>query len=207
MNIKKFNNNNFAVNSYIVYVGESKEAIIIDPAFNSKDVIGYIDDNNIIPLAIILTHGHIDHIAESLDIKNKYNIDLYCHELEATIIEDPNKSLAANYGYKDLSLKADILLKDKDIINLGPMKFEIIHTPGHTRGGICILSKKHMFTGDTLFTGSMGRTDLYSGNDEHMRASLYKLSQYNDRINIYPGHGPASTIGKEKKTNPFLKSL
>lgn len=207
MNIKKFNNNQFGVNSFLIYAEDSNEAVIIDPAFNHRALSEFIQDKDLNPKAILLTHGHIDHIAEVLELKSEYKIDIYCHELENELLKDPKKSLADKFGYKELSFEADYLLKDNDIINFGPMTFHIIHTPGHTKGGICLLTENHMFTGDTLFAGSMGRTDLYGGNDEHMRASLYKLSKYDDDISIYPGHGPDSTMGKEKQSNPFLRNL
>lgn len=207
MNIKRLNNNSFGVNSYLVYNEDNKDTILIDPALNHNFIVDYIDKNELKLIAIILTHGHIDHIADTLLIKSKYNVDIYAHELEDEILKDSKKSLAENFGYKDLSFSADFLVKNNDILELGSMKCDILHTPGHTKGGICILIDNHMFTGDTLFAGSMGRTDLYSGNDGHMRASLHKLSKYADNITIHPGHGPSSTMGKEKLTNQFMKNI
>ena len=207
MDIKKFGNNRYGVNSYIVYDKEARTAVIFDPAVNYNDIISFVNEENLAPAAIILTHGHIDHIADALRVKEAYNIDIYAHELENEMLLDEKKSLAVNFGYDDFSFSADYLVKDKDILEFGPFKFSIMHTPGHTRGGICITCDGHMITGDTLFRGSMGRTDLYGGNDEHMRASLYKLSQQKEDIIIYPGHGPTSTIGNEKKANPFMKML
>ena len=207
MNIKKLNNNSFGVNSYLVYDPDTKYTILIDPALNYNFMVDYIDKNQLKLMAIILTHGHIDHIADALPIKEKYNVDIYAHEMEDEILKDAKKSLAENFGYKDLSITADFLVKNNDILEFGPMKFKVLHTPGHTKGGICLIGKDHIFTGDTLFAGSMGRTDLFSGNDSHMRASLHKLSTYDENMSIHPGHGGSSTVGKEKQTNPFMRNI
>lgn len=207
MDIKKISNNKYDINSYIVYDQESKSAVIFDPGVNYGSITDFIEQEKLIPKAIILTHGHIDHIADTPKIKELYRIDIYAHELENEMLLDENKSLSVHFGYEDFSFSADYFLKNNDILKFGPLEFKIMHTPGHTKGGICIFSGNFLLTGDTLFKGSMGRTDLYGGNDEHMRNSLYKLSQEKDELAVYPGHGPISTLGHEKTTNPFMKML
>lgn len=207
MVIKKLNNNKFGVNSYMIYDEVAKNTILIDPAINYSDIVSFIEDNQLSLDGIILTHGHIDHIADTVAVKEKYNVPVYIHELDNEMLLDEKKSLASSFGYNDLSFEADFLLKDKEILTFGPLKLNIMHTPGHTKGGICVTIENAVFTGDTLFAGSMGRTDLYGGNDEHIRNSLHKISTLGDDLTIYPGHGPASTIGEQKKTNPFMKML
>lgn len=207
MEVKKFGNNKYGVNSYLIIEPEQKQAVVIDPAVNFRDLSAMLDENEYTLIAMILTHGHIDHIADCLLLKERYQSDIYIHELDEEMLEDDQKSLAVNFGYHGLSFSADYVVKDGDILDLGPFQFHIIHTPGHTKGGVCVLLDNMMFTGDTLFKGSMGRTDLYGGNETHMRASLYRLSQKDENILVFPGHGPQSTIGQEKAMNPFLKML
>lgn len=207
MKIKKIGQNRYAVNSYIVFDEITKKAIVIDPAVNHSQIIQFIEENQFDLLAILLTHGHIDHIADTLLLKEKYQVNIYIHKYDNEMLENPELSLAKEFGYPDLSFSADFFLKDGEVVKFGPFSFNVIHTPGHTKGGICLLIEKEMLTGDTLFNGSMGRTDLYGGNEEHMKASLHKLSQYSGDINIHPGHGPSSTIQYEIDHNPFMRAL
>lgn len=207
MKIKKIGQNRYAVNSYIVFDEKTKKAIVIDPAVNYSQIVQFIEENQFELLAILLTHGHIDHIADTILLKEKYPVNIYIHKYDNEMLENPKFSLATEFGYSDLSFSADSLLKDGEVLKLGPFSFDVIHTPGHTKGGICLLIANEMFTGDTLFNGSMGRTDLYGGNEEHMKSSLSKLSEYSGDINIHPGHGPSSTIQYEKYHNPFMRTL
>lgn len=207
MKIEKIGTNKLAVNSYIIYEENSKEAIIVDPAVNYSQINDFISEKQLQPIVILLTHGHIDHIADTLLIKEKYHINIIAHKKENEMLLRPELNLAPTFGYGDLYFSADQLIRDGDLLELGPFKIKVMHTPGHTKGGVCYLIEDQLITGDTLFAGSMGRTDLYGGNDEHMRASLYKLSLMDDNIVIHPGHGGSSTIGNEKRSNPFMRGL
>lgn len=207
MKIEKIGRNKFAVNSYIVFDEKTKEAVVIDPAINFSQIDQFIKENELNLLAILLTHGHIDHIAETQLLKEKYSVNVYVHTKDNEMLMRPELSLAKEFGYKDLNFAADVLVKDGEVLSIGSFVFQIIHTPGHTKGGICLLIEDQMFTGDTLFNGSMGRTDLYGGNDEHMRASLYKLTQFDGKISVHPGHGASSTIEHERNNNPFMRGL
>ncbi|MDO4711193.1 MAG: MBL fold metallo-hydrolase [Peptostreptococcaceae bacterium] len=207
MKIEKFGRNRYAVNSYIVFEEKTKAAVLIDPAVNYDQIVEFIEDQKLNLLAIFLTHGHIDHIADTLLVKEKYSVDVYIHKKDNEMLMRPELSLAREFGYGNLSFEADSLMKDEDILAIGPFLFRVIHTPGHTKGGVCLLIDRDMFTGDTLFNGSMGRTDLYGGNEEHMKASLYKLSRFPGEIAIHPGHGGCSTIQYEKDYNPFMRGL
>ncbi len=207
MQVEKIGRNRFDVNTYIVYNENAEEAIIIDPAINLALINAFIEEKNLKPIAILLTHGHIDHIADTLPLKEKYGIDIYAHKIENEMLMRSEYNLAGHFGYGDLHFSADHLFRDNDVLTIGPFSFTVLHTPGHTKGGVCFLTGDIMFTGDTLFYGSMGRTDLYGGSDEQMRSSLYRLSQYGDHIVVHPGHGSSTTIGDEKKLNSFIKSL
>lgn len=207
MLVEKIGRNRFDVNTYIVYDKVSKEAVIIDPAINLAVVTQFVAENELKPTAILLTHGHIDHIADTLPMKEKYDVPIYAHKIENEMLMRSEYNLAPNFGYGDLCFSADKLFRDNDVLSIGKFEFKVIHTPGHTKGGVCFLIEDTMFTGDTLFYGSMGRTDLWGGSDEQMRSSLHRLSQYDEAIIVHPGHGSSTTIGDEKKHNPFLKNL
>ena len=207
MKVEKLDRNRYAVNTYILYNEDTKNAIIIDPAVNYNAIVDFIEANKLKPLAILLTHGHIDHIADCILIKEKYDILIYAHELEREVLNTPEINLGPHFGYADFSIEADKWLKDKDILRFEEFEFEVIHTPGHSKGGVTFVIDKMLFTGDTLFRASMGRVDLPTSNPEHMRASLYKLSQFDDDYIVYPGHSGTSTMLNEKAINPYIRSL
>lgn len=207
MKIEKIDRNRYSVNTYIVYDEKTKDAVIIDPAVNFVLIEQFVKEHDLNPLAILLTHGHIDHIADTIVTKEKYSIPIYIHVRDNEMVMRSELNLSNHFGYPNLCFEADHLLRNGDIISFGALTFEVIHTPGHTEGGICLLIQNHMITGDTLFKGSMGRTDLYGGSEEHMKESLRKLMNYPGDIIVHPGHGGDSTISAEKQTNPFVRNL
>ncbi|MEO0087280.1 MAG: MBL fold metallo-hydrolase [candidate division WOR-3 bacterium] len=190
-------------NTYIV---KSKEEIlVIDPAFESERIIKEIKKLKGKVKYIINTHGHIDHISSNNELLKEFNCQLLIHELDSELLGSPEKNLSLLFGYSYVSQKADLLLKDGDIIKIGELEFKIIHTPGHTEGSISLYNDKFVFTGDTLFFDSIGRTDFPGGNEKKIFESLKKLSQIikDDQI-VYPGHGEFDYFYKIKKVNPFL---
>ncbi len=207
MKVEKIGRNRYAVNSYIVFDEITKNAVIIDPAVNYTQIVDFIQNRNLKPAGILLTHGHIDHIADTIVLKEKYGIDIYIHTKDNEMLMRSELNLAPTFGYGDLHFSSDNLFKDNDLLCFENLKFQVIHTPGHTKGGACFLIENILFTGDTLFNGSIGRTDLYGGNDEHMKASLHKLSLYDKKTVVHPGHGASSTIGAELLDNPFMRNL
>ncbi|MEO0088134.1 MAG: MBL fold metallo-hydrolase [candidate division WOR-3 bacterium] len=190
-------------NTYIV---KSKEEIlVIDPAFESERIIKEIKKLKGKVKYILNTHGHIDHISSNNELLKEFNCQLLIHELDSELLGSPEKNLSLLFGYSYVSQKADLLLKDGDIIKIGELEFKIIHTPGHTEGSISLYNDKFVFTGDTLFFDSIGRTDFPGGNEKKIFESLKKLSQIikDDQI-VYPGHGEFDYFYKIKKVNPFL---
>ena len=153
----------------------------------------------------MLTHAHIDHICKMEEVSKETGALVAVHHLDANALTDPKYNGSTLFGLNYTFSNADILLKDGDILETGGLKYEIIHTPGHSPGGICIKVGKSIFTGDTLFRNSIGRTDLGNGDqDELINSIKNKLMIFSDEVEIYPGHGASSTIGYEREHNPFL---
>ncbi|MCK9444617.1 MAG: MBL fold metallo-hydrolase [Tissierellaceae bacterium] len=196
----------YAANCYIMYSETEKEGIVVDPGGDVDDILNLINKKEINIKYILLTHGHGDHIGGLVELKNILKVPVGIHEDDSFMLKDGDKNLSSQMAIGSVELEPDILLKDKDVLEFGEEKAEIIHTPGHTRGGICIKVKDTIITGDTLFAGSIGRTDLPGGDyDTIIRSIKEKLMIYEDYVKIYPGHGLSSTIGNERKGNPFLK--
>lgn len=192
-------------NCYIVGSNTTKEAAIIDPGGSFNKIENQLNELNLIPKIIILTHGHGDHIAAVNDFVLKYQTLVYVHKDDAEMIMDANLNLSRYVTGKNISITPDVLLNDGDMVSLGDLNFEIIHTPGHTRGGICIKIENIMFTGDTLFNKSIGRTDFEGGSfDEIISSITNKIFSYDENTVIYPGHNSPSTIKSEKIGNPFV---
>lgn len=206
MNIKRFQAGMYAANCYVIN-SENGNAIIVDPAENVFDIIKYIENNSLRLESIILTHGHGDHIGGVLALKENINVPVMVHVEEKEMVEDETLNLSTSMPSGSISFSPDSLLNDGDIIKLGNMEIKIIHTPGHTKGGICLYMEGILITGDTLFQGSIGRTDLYGGDYESLIKSIVdKLMVLPEETIIYPGHGERSSIGYEKRNNPFIKN-
>ncbi len=193
-------------NCYIVGSDETKEAAIIDPGAQFEKIDNKLKELGLIPKIIILTHAHGDHIGAVKNFVEMYGTKVYIHEEDKEMLKDPEKNFSKGITGKSISITPDVELKDGDVIELGGMKLEIIHTPGHTRGGICIKVENIMMTGDTLFNRSIGRTDFPGGSFNDIITSIReKIFKYDDETIVYPGHNSPSTIKSEKMGNPFLR--
>jgi hydroxyacylglutathione hydrolase len=194
-------------NCYLISCKKTKKAAVIDPGGeNEVDLIlNLLQKNNFDLKYIINTHGHIDHIAGNNLLKAKTEALLLIHRLDADMLVDANKNFSSFMGKEMCSPPADKLLEDGDEISLGTLNLIVIHTPGHTLGGISLVSNNIIFTGDTLFSGGIGRTDLPGGSYQDLIKSIKeKLLILGDDKIIYPGHGSGSTIGEEIRTNPYI---
>lgn len=196
-----------AANCIAAWDGRSAEGIIIDPGDEPDLIIGLIKDKALKVKFIVCTHAHFDHVGAIPEVKAATGAPVAVHEAEIEIYHGV-RDQAALWGYSvDPLPPPDLLLKNADVINLGDLRLEVIHTPGHSPGGICLYGGGVAFTGDTLFAGSIGRTDFYGGDYGLIMRSLRRLAALPEETIVVPGHGPSSTIGEEVKSNPFYQEL
>lgn len=195
-------------NCYLVWCPNTKEAIVIDPGDEGERILEVIREMEIKIKYIVNTHGHHDHIGANKELKEATGAPIVIHSQDAKMLTDPVHNLSKFLGSTTKEPAADQLVEDGDVISFGQINLKVLHTPGHTPGGMCLYSQeeKVCFTGDTIFNGSVGRTDLPGGSYATLIKSIYdKLLTLPSDVTIYPGHGPKSTISEEKAINPFLK--
>lgn len=205
MKIESFTNGMFAENCYIAIDEAANEAVVIDPGSQPQDLLKWITDADCTVKYVLNTHGHSDHIGANTAVCDKFGVKLGIHPLDAPMLTDPKLNLSIYSGDAVISKKADFFLNENDIITFGSSKLKIVHTPGHSPGGICLVSEEVIFSGDSLFAESIGRTDLPGGSMSDLVSSLKeKIMTLSGDIAVYPGHGPATTIGHEKKYNPYV---
>lgn len=192
-------------NTYFVIDENTNEAILVDPGNEGEKLAGYIVKNEIKLKYIVLTHAHYDHIGACEYIKNKFNVPILAGKGEELLLENCEHNLSI-YLNEKIELKADKLLDDKELVSFGTTEFKVISTPGHTPGGICLYFENEnvLFSGDTLFYGTIGRTDFSYGNTEQLLKSIEKLKILPDETKVFAGHGEDTTIGQEKIHNPYL---
>lgn len=206
MFLKKLEVGNLMSNCYVIACEETSEAAIIDPGAEPDTILAVLEENNLKARYIINTHGHVDHMGANEPLKKATNADILIHKEDASLFSNPQENLSMFVGGEVLLSPPERLLEEGDTIEVGTLTLKVIHTPGHTRGGISLHTDQVVFTGDTLFAGSIGRTDLPGGDYRQIISSIKeKLLPLGDDTRVYPGHGPVSTLAREKKTNPFLQ--
>ena len=187
----------FTSNCFIVHNG--KEAFVVDPSISEKKILKALNDRSLSLKGILLTHGHFDHIWRAQEIREETRAPLYVHELDNEMLIDADKNAYRTFTGNDFTIKkADVLLRNGDVIELGDEKITVLHTPGHTRGSVCYDTGDSIITGDTIFAEGFGRCDLYGGNMSALKESIKKLTEMAKTENrwLYSGHGESSTLRK-----------
>lgn len=196
----------YGTNCYIAVDDNTKFAAVIDPAGDFDQLKTYIENNNLLVKYIILTHGHGDHTGAVIKLKKYSNAPVCINEGDLHMISNSDIKNFFTTGSIGLGIKADIMLEDGSTLELGDSELNIIHTPGHTQGSVCIIFGNELFAGDTLFAGSIGRTDFPGGSYEQIISSIKnKLLCLDSNLAVHPGHGASTLLSTEKKSNPFLK--
>lgn len=193
-------------NCFFLINEDTKELLIIDPADHAQGIIEWINKEGLKPVAILLTHGHFDHIMAVEGLRREYGIPMYASKDEVEVLEKPQLNVSTMMGAY-VSMKADVLFADGDVLELAGMKLKVISTPGHTIGSVCfyIEEEKMLISGDTLFEASVGRTDFPTGSSRQLIDSIKtRLFVLPEDVNVFPGHGEVTSIAYEKTHNPFV---
>jgi glyoxylase-like metal-dependent hydrolase (beta-lactamase superfamily II) len=199
----------YQTNSYIVRVDESsRDCLVIDTGMEPGGASDFLLENKLEPLAAVFTHGHIDHIGDLVLLRKHFGrIKVYIHRLDGDKLTGDPSNMAVASGIRFITDPAEVLVEDGDVVEEAGISLKVLHTPGHTPGGISLHCESEgiLFSGDTLFAESVGRTDFPGGSTTELIESIRsKLLNFSDDTIVYPGHGPSTTIGHEKKNNPFL---
>ena len=195
-----------STNCYFLKNKTTGELIIIDAADCADRIFAKIEEMQAKPVAILLTHGHFDHILAVQEVREKYQIPVYACRQEEEMLREPSVNMTAHYG-RNCSIKPDVFLEDLDVFELAGFSIQMIHTPGHTKGSCCYYLKEEgvLFSGDTVFCGSVGRTDFPGGSSAQIVKSLHKLvDSLPEETEVFPGHDVSTTIGYEKRYNTFV---
>ena len=185
----------YQTNCYIVHEDGSKDCIIIDPGYQSEDILEVCREKGLEIAAVMLTHGHFDHVGAVKELAAETGCDVYLHEADLAM---PPMMTAGKLYYTHT-------YNEGDSLTVAGLTVAVLHTPGHTPGSVCLKMENHLFSGDTLFAGSCGRTDLPGGNWKTIQTSLQRLAQLEGNLWVHPGHGESTTLAQEKKYNPYMK--
>lgn len=191
------------VNCYLL--STDRAAVVIDPGFPSAEIIDFLKNSADKQRLILLTHAHFDHIGAADELRKLTGTEIAIGKGDSKALFDTHKNLSDKFHARLTPFSADIELCDNENLRVGDIEFTVLETAGHTPGGVCYLCEDKLFSGDTLFYESVGRTDFFDGDSEALEKSVRRLYMLNDNLEVYPGHGPKTTILHEKRNNPFIR--
>ena len=205
MEILKYQTGPLSVNTYLVVDEPTKKGFLVDPGGQNSVIVNHLKEQGIHLEYLILTHAHGDHIGGLAYFQQETGAKIVVHKDDQPMLEDSKLNFSASIQRTPISHQADLLVTDGDHLQIGNMDLRFLHTPGHTRGGMCIYVNDALFSGDTLFASSIGRTDFPGSSYEQIRDSIHqKLFSLPGETVVYPGHMGSTTIGFEKENNPFV---
>ena len=193
----------YQTNTYIVHDSEASSCALIDPGYEADTILETLAQLGLTVDAVLLTHGHFDHVGAVEEIVTKTGCKLWCSESDWS--QFPNPVTAYFYPIANCDFCEVSFCEEGEVIHAGGLTFRVMATPGHTHGSVCYLCEKAMFSGDTLFAGSCGRTDLPGGSGKFLRLSLERLAELEENYWVYPGHGESTTLAEEKRYNPYMR--
>lgn len=209
LNIETFTDLSFGTNSYLVWREGATSAVLIDAGLSTHLILEFLEREGLELDAVLLTHGHPDHLAGAADVADAAGTDVYLHDVEAQVANAMPQMLLAMLGIDELNLPKEFKsLEDGQILELAGLRIEVLHTPGHSPGSVSFLIDDSLFDGDLVFRGSIGRTDFPGGDFDALMASVKeKVFVLDPDTRVFPGHMGSTTVGWEKRTNPFLMGL
>lgn len=206
MEVKVLLSSRYVFSSNCYGILSDKAAVVVDCGKYHESIAGFLKSNSDKSRLILLTHAHFDHIGGAEELREKTGVPIAIGKTEAENMCDPAYNLSGRFGNTIKPFKPDYEICDEQTVTVGDLKIKAYEMPGHTKGGMVYLVGDNLFSGDTLFAGSIGRTDFLSGNDEEMRASLERMMWlFGDEVKVYPGHDRQTTVGFERENNPYLR--
>jgi hydroxyacylglutathione hydrolase len=197
----------FQENTYLVVDESSKRAVLVDPGAEPERLIAMVKESKAVLEAIWLTHGHLDHIGGIVGVRKKWNVPVYLHAADLPLYVRAHAQAELYDVPFEQPEEPDYYVADGDTLRVGSIDFSVLHTPGHSPGHVLFTHDHTILGGDLLFAGSIGRTDLQLSDPARMEESLARISEFDDQVQLFPGHGPSTTIGRERATNPFLTGV
>ncbi|MGZ5353745.1 MAG: MBL fold metallo-hydrolase [Actinomycetota bacterium] len=206
MYLDVFSDNSFETNCWLIGAEGTDEAVVVDPGFSPAVVHRMLETEGRRPVAVLATHGHFDHIGSAAEFCGD-DLPFYIHEGDVLALTDPEAWGGTLTGTPPVPVKTVKTLADGDVLTFAGFRIEVLHTPGHTPGCVCFRTDGIVFSGDLVFAGSIGRTDFPASSTADMARSLSRFLELPDPTEVFPGHGPRTSVGRERERNPFLKEL